>query len=149
MKRALPLILWFSLTVVVAILGCWLAMNFMADHRHLSAGEAHQWVHDQLRITAEQEERLGPMEKRYEDQKRHYTELMRLANRELAEAILVDKGSSPRVKTAVATIHEAMGHLQQATLDHVFEMKEVLTAEQYEKLLNLTANGLYELNHEH
>lgn len=36
----------------------------------------------------------------------------------------------------------AMGDLQKATLDHVFEMKSVLTPEQYKMLLALTAEGL-------
>jgi Spy/CpxP family protein refolding chaperone len=66
---------------------------------------------------------------------------------ELAQAILADKSDSPRVQSAIAKIHDAQGELQQATMRHVFEMKPVLAPEQYEKLLNLTANALYEVGH--
>ena len=71
-----------------------------------------------------------------------------LAKMALAHAILTDKAISPRFKAAVEKIHEAQGQLQNATLAHVFEMKAVLNEQQYDKLLNLTANALFEVNHE-
>ena len=66
---------------------------------------------------------------------------------ELAQAILQDKDNSPRVTVAIEKIQQAQGALQKATLQHVFEMKEALTPEQYQKLLNLTANALYQIEH--
>jgi Spy/CpxP family protein refolding chaperone len=68
------------------------------------------------------------------------------ANKELAEAIKQDQADSPRVSAAVETIHHAQGELQEATLEHVFEMKGVLTPEQYKRLLNLTADELNQVN---
>ena len=35
-----------------------------------------------------------------------------------------------------------MGKLQMLTIGHVFEMKEVLSPEQYQKLLSFTADAL-------
>jgi hypothetical protein len=67
-----------------------------------------------------------------------------LANSELAESILKDKSYSPSVEKSVAEIHSAMGQLQKATLEHIFELKEVLDAEQYERLIELTVQGLSE-----
>lgn len=110
-----------------------------------SATEAHDWIHKQLQLTPEQEEKLKPIEKKWAEQKKHLTELMRLTNMELAQNILEDKTYSTKVATAVEKIHAAQGELQKATLQHVFEMKKVLTSEQYQKLLNLTANALYQL----
>ena len=71
------------------------------------------------------------------------------ANRELAQTILEDRGESPRVRAAVAKIHDAMGQLQNATLEHVFEMKTVLTPVQYDRLLTLTAQALSETDDGH
>jgi Spy/CpxP family protein refolding chaperone len=71
---------------------------------------------------------------------------IRSANKELAEAIKQDQAASPRVSAAVEKIHHAQGKLQEATLEHVLEMKEVLTPEQYQKLLNLTADELNQVN---
>ncbi len=91
---------------------------------------------------------MAPLEQRYDEQKRHGSELIRLANMELAQAILTDKTDSPRVRAAIAKIHEAQGELQNATVQHVFEMRAVLQPEQYEKLLNLTADALYQVERE-
>ena len=44
---------------------------------------------------------------------------------------------------AIRSIHAAQAELQQATIDHVFEMRTALRPDQYDKLLNLTANALY------
>lgn len=133
--------------VAVAAGACFLTMRFTQSRSLMSHADAHQWIHTQLSLSVEQEKQLTTIEHRYYEEKKHYGELIRLANMELAQALLSDKGDSPRVKAAVAKIHDAQGQLQDATLKHVFEMKPVLRAEQYEKLLNLTANALYQVNH--
>ena len=109
--------------------------------------DAHHWIHTQIGLTAEQENQLVPIEQRYDEQRRHWSELIRVANTELAQAVLADEGDSPRVRAALAKIQEAQGQLQDATLRHVFEMKPVLRPEQYSKLLNLTANALSQPDH--
>ncbi len=108
------------------------------------AEDYHDWVHKNLNMTAEQEQRSQTSERRYEETKRHLEEVIRLANSDLAERILQDKSYSPSVEKSVAEIHSAVGLLQKATLEHIFELKEVLDAEQYERLIELTAEGLSE-----
>jgi hypothetical protein len=51
------------------------------------------------------------------------------------------------VEKSVAEIHSAMGQLQKATLEHIFELREVLDAPQYERLIELTVQGLSENTH--
>ena len=63
---------------------------------------------------------------------------------ELAQAILEDQGDSPKVAEILEKIHQSHGELQKVTLKHVFEMKKVLSPEQYKKLLDLTADALYQ-----
>ena len=111
--------------------------------------DAHRWIHTQLELTAQQEQELVPIEARYEEQRRQFRDLVRAANAELAQALLADEGESPRVKAAIAKIHDAQGQFQNATARHVFEMKPVLKPEQYRKLLDLTANALYQVDHAH
>ena len=41
-------------------------------------------------------------------------------------------------------IHHAMAELQKATIEHLFEMEDALTAEQYELLLQLAGDALDE-----
>lgn len=102
----------------------------------------HVWIHQELAMTDEQELRLEPSERRYEETKRHLTEVIRISNHELAIAIAEDRANSARVQAAVRRIHEAMGGLQQATLQHIFEMNEVLEPHQYDRLIELTKEAL-------
>ena len=44
----------------------------------------------------------------------------------------------------MARIQRVQGDLQQAVLDHVFDMRTVLTPEQYERLVQLTAKALHD-----
>ena len=146
MKRVLPVLALLLAVAVVASIACVLTARWTGA-AHRGHADAHHWVHTQLALTADQEKQLVPIEQRYDEQRRHFTELIRVANMELAQALLADEGDSPRVKAAIARIHEAQGQLQDATLRHVFEMKPVLTPEQYSKLLDLTANALSQADH--
>lgn len=116
----------------------------MQRPKYRDAADYHLWVHQELKLTTEQENVLHAVEERFAEKRKHLTEIIRLANMELAEAITKDRVNSPRVEATVEKIHSAQGELQKATMEHVFEMQPHLSAEQYERLLNLTANALYE-----
>ncbi len=145
MKRVLQLSGILIAVALVAGLACLLTARWTGK-RH---SDAHRWIHTQLGLTSKQESQLQPIEQRYDEQRRHFSEVIRIANTELGQALLADGGDSPRVKAAIAKIQEAQGQLQEATLRHVFEMKAVLRPEQYDKLLNLTANALYQVDRAH
>jgi len=127
---------------VVAALACLATMRWAPGRVH--AEDAHRRIHRQLGLSAAQEQALEPLEARFERRKAELSQAIREANGELARAIAEDKGDSPRVKAAVAKIHEALGQLQVATLEHVFDMKAALTPAQYDRLLDLTAHALSE-----
>lgn len=141
--RALKFVGLLVAVVVLAGISCWTAAHFLRAHPE---GRPHDWVHQELKLTAEQEALLVPMEARHAEAIRQGKEAMRRASDELAGAILADREDSPRVRASVEHIHVAMGDLQKATLGHIFEMKAVLTPEQYQKLLELTVQGLHEAN---
>lgn len=147
MKPALRVTVLLVAVAAIAILACWLTTRYIERHAQQKTTEAHVWIHTQLGINAEQDKELEPIEQRFEEKKKHYSELMRIANSELAQAILEDRADSPRVRAAVERIHHAMGELQNATLQHIFEMKPVLTTQQYDKLLQLTAEALSGAEH--
>ena len=147
MKRAPRGLIFLALVAVVACVACWLTAAYLNRSRHSNHGDAHAGIHTQLGITAEQGKALEPIEQRYAEQKKHYGEMLRIANAELGKAILEDRSDSERVKAVVARIHQAQGELQNATLQHIFEMKSVLTPPQYEKLLQATADALSTAEH--
>ncbi len=143
-----PLTLVVGVLLVVAISS---ALSFWISSRmqRIPAPEGHDWIHTQLGLTADQEKALEPIEKRYHERSRELQEQMRIGNLELAKAIVSDRSDSPRVRDAIAKIHTAMGDLQNAAIDHVFEMRSVLTPEQYDKLLHFTADALGNLDSPH
>jgi len=126
--------------------GLYIGQHFIGqprDHHADSAGW-HRMLHEKLQVTPEQITRLDEMEKRYQQRRRVLEEQLRLANMELADAIKADKSFSPRVQAATDKIHRVMGELQKATLEHLFEMRPILTDEQNRKLEQMVTDALYE-----
>ena len=147
MKNAARGLILLALVAAIAGAACWLTARYLNRAGYAEKGDAHSWIHTQLGITPEQDKALEPIEQRYAEQKKHYGEMLRITNGELGKAILEERSDSERVKAAVAQIHHAQGELQNATLQHIFEMKAMLTPPQYEKLLQSTADALSTAEH--
>lgn len=145
MTRWARLVGMFLTVALVAAAACLATLRWAPGR---APADAHQRIHRQLGLSSAEERALEPLEQRFEGRKRDLERALQDANRGLAQAILEDRGDSPRVRAAVTKIHDAMGQLQNATLEHVFEMKAVLTPPQYDRLLELTAHALSETDHE-
>jgi Spy/CpxP family protein refolding chaperone len=145
MKKSLQLFVILVVVAFVAVVACYIsARGFSRSHQ--STSTSHEWIHQQLGLTADEQKALEPIEEKFERRQRELTMEIREATRELAQAIKEDQTDSARVSSAVRKIHAAQGDLQKVTLQHVFEMKAILTPEQYQKLLKLTADALNEAN---
>ncbi|MFY8269353.1 MAG: periplasmic heavy metal sensor [Terrimicrobiaceae bacterium] len=140
--KLFPLLLGFAALALVAGVAYHFSVGFFVSGTPTRTEDYHAWIHSQLSLTPAQERLLQPSERRYEEARRHLEEVIRLANEELARSIAEDKGHSPRVEKAVEEIHTAMGELQRATLRHIFEMKDALSPAQYDRLMELTVDGL-------
>ncbi len=145
MKRPLQLLAMLIIVALVAAAACYVSARLFGP-LHSSVVDGHEWIHKQLELTQGELKALEPIETKFAEHQRDLLNEIRSANKELAEAIKHDQADSPRVSAAVEKIHHAQGKLQEATLEHVFEMKEVLTPEQYQKLLKLTADELNQVN---
>lgn len=95
-----------------------------------SAAGLHDMVHHDLNLSKDQEVKLEVTEERFAIHKSQLEARLKGANRALAEAISADKTNSPRVQAAIEEFHQAMGELQKLTIEHVFEMRALLTEEQ-------------------
>jgi len=141
MNRWIQLLLLFGVVVVTAGTAN-LVTSRLFYRRGPGLVSAHIQIHQKLGLTPEQEKKLEPIEQRFAQQKEQLLQSIRQANVQLAKAIREDKPNSSEITTAVAAIHAAQGELQKVTLDHVFEMNAVLQPEQYQRLLDLTAQAL-------
>jgi nickel and cobalt resistance protein CnrR len=145
MKRPLQLLAMLVVVALVSVGACVVTFTFFVPLRS-SDVPSHEWIHNQLNLTAEQEKELEPIEAEFQRRKRELLGQIASANNELAQVIKEDQGYSPHVSAAIEKIHHAQGELQEATLQHVFSMRAMLTREQYQKLLDLTADALSEIN---
>lgn len=121
-------ILTLVLTLVAAIGGTWIGARYIFDQRHQPS--LHEFVHEELKLTAEQKVRLEVLEQDFAVRRRAREAELRAANAELARAIQAQHAYSPEVQAAVERFHDAMGELQKETILHVLAMRNVLTPEQ-------------------
>lgn len=138
------LLLFAGTIIAVAAISCCVTLWCIQLWHSRHDGDAHMRIHTQLGITHEQEEKLHEFETRYQEERGRWLEKIKQANMELADAIREDGQYSPRVEAAVQRTQEGQRELKNVVLRHVFEMREVLDPEQYQKLLKLTAEALEE-----
>lgn len=90
----------------------------------------HTLIHRDLALDAGQERAMARLEADYAAAQARYGAEMDQDNRDLAQAIVAEKGYGPRVAAAVDRSHAAMGALQKETLQHLFAMRGVLRPDQ-------------------
>jgi hypothetical protein len=90
-------------------------------------------MHRELGLSAEQDAAIEKIEARYARRKSALEAEMRAATRDIAAAVSEDASYTPRVQSAVDHFHTTMGELQRATIQHVFEMRAVLSPQQQRK----------------
>jgi len=137
------LISFFAAVVIVAALSSYLTLNWADQSSALLQTEsAHQWLHEKLQITKSQHAALEPIESRFAQQQERYTTALHQANQHLATLIGEDKEFTPRVAAAVEQVHHCMGDLQKLSIEHLLEMRTVLTHAQGDQLLTLAQQAL-------
>jgi nickel and cobalt resistance protein CnrR len=120
------------------------------EHARSSAGltaadseeRFHDWVHEHLSITPEQDAALHSTEQAFADRRRSLRTALHTANESLRAAILRDHSDSAAVQQAVQHLAAAQAALQQATLEHLFEMADKLDAARREQLLHWLHDSL-------
>lgn len=132
-----------AVTIVIAFLAGLAGMGlgrlvFAPQHR----ASLHEVLHDELDLTQIQDQQIEVLERDFATRRRTLEVEMRAANAELAAAMREEHEYGPRVTAAVERFHAAMGELQSATMEHVFAMREVLTAEQRTEFDAIVASAL-------
>ncbi|MFC0203277.1 heavy metal resistance protein [Sphingobium sp. GW456-12-10-14-TSB1] len=117
------------LTFAAALAGVVIGRLYVVPQKPVE-NELHELLHSQLRIDAEQHERLDVIEKKFAIRRRALEAELRADNVRLAEAIEIEHGYGPKVAAAVDRSHQAMGELQKETLEHIFSMRAVLRPDQ-------------------
>lgn len=121
-------ILTVLLAAVAAGLGAWGGATYVL--RAQREPSLHEFVHDSLNLSAEQQRKLQALEREFSVTRSAREAELRLANAELAAAINAKHQYSPEVRTAIEHFHDVMGELQKETVIHVVHMRTILTPEQ-------------------
>ena len=130
-----------ALTVVAAAAGGWMGVHYGLQHA-AHASSLDELVHHELKLNADQQQRLAAMEGSFAARRKILEGEMRSANRELAAAILTEHRYGPQVEQAVAHFHAAMKTLQDETIMHVMAMRSVLTPQQAQQFDHTVAKAL-------
>lgn len=141
-NRFIPVLL---LLLAVGAISAIISLAIVRANRVPEIADTQQfdsWLHKQLGITKEQESAMAADERKFHDRQLELVGKVQDLNRDLAQAIMEEKGDTPRVQQIIEQIQQTQGELQDVTIGHVFDMKQYLTPEQYEKLLKLTADAL-------
>lgn len=140
--RSVPrTILFLALVIAVAAVSALISARVIRSDSSASL-DAHQWLHDQLKLSSAQDEKMAPAEKRFLAQRTKLIEEIRSANRDLAAAIRAEGRWSPAVEAAIERGLRAQGELQRATVRHCLEISDYLTPEQTKRFLHVTAEAL-------
>ena len=130
-----------ALALAAGVAGVWLGSQLLAP-RPAAENSLHTLMHDQLSLSAQQEQDLEAIEKTFAERRQLLENEMRKANAELASAIRISETAGPEVEAAVHHFHDAMGELQSATINHVFAMRRVLSPEQRTRFDEIIAKAL-------
>ena len=121
------IVLAVLLAALAGTLGA-LAADQWANHE--TGTGLHDFVHDELTLTSDQEQRLDALEARFAVERARLEGSARAANARLAQAMDNEHEYGPEVGAAIDEVHARMGDLQKATVRHVFDMREILDPEQ-------------------
>lgn len=137
-------LIFFALFLFLIVGGGLFIGDYFQKTTEAHGGHSHQNFHQMLNLTPAQYSDLRPIEKRFEEKKALYENQIHLANMELGDIMRQEKSYTPKVQAAVKKVHRAMGHLQEATLVHFFEMRAILDEEQAHILDDYAADAMHE-----
>jgi len=115
--------------LLAALAGCLGAIAADRWANHEAGSGLHDFVHDELTLTTDQEQRLDALEARFAVERARLEGSARAANARLAQAMENEHEYGPEVSAAIDEVHARMGDLQKATVRHVFDMREILEPE--------------------
>lgn len=140
------IILFLLLVVAVAAVSAWCSARFAARCGGCAPARtacgAHDWLHEKLQLTPAQSKELEPIEARFHERYSKASGELAEANRELAGILGRTDSFSPDVAAAIEKVHHRMGELQKLSIEHLYDMRPVLTPEQNKRLLQYAQQAL-------
>ena len=134
------IIILLALALAAGWLGSYCASYW--SQRNVETHSIHSFVHDELDLTDSQLVQLEKLEANFTVKQKSLELSLRAANADLAAAMEAEHEYGPKVSLAIETVHEKMGALQKATVEHIFNMRRLLTDEQQKAFDARVGNAL-------
>ena len=107
-----------------------------------TTGDLHAWMHEQLRVSDAQHEKLTPFETAFTEASQQLNLEISAAEQQLAAAVQSSTRDKSQINEALERLDQAHAQLRRLTLDHFFVMEQHLDPEQAERLRQWTHDSL-------
>lgn len=144
-KQHLKATLFLIILLLTAFGGLYLGQTLLHLNQQTTTSNTNNWhqrLHQNLDLSIEQHKKLDVIESKFNSRQKELEKNIKQANRKLAQAFRTEKKYGASVVDATNQIHHHMGDLQKATLEHLFEMRSILTEEQNKKLDQMVSDAL-------
>jgi Spy/CpxP family protein refolding chaperone len=140
MSRSRLVLLVILSAAISAGLTAWVSRRWFpqiettAHQEHLpEKRDFHQWLHDQLKFTPEQQAKLEPVEARFDQERASIQEKLAALSGELAHALGDSSKTSQDLQPLITERHRLQGELQKLLMAHLLEKRALLTPAQQEQ----------------
>ena len=133
---------FFVLVIVLAAASCFITIKLLRENSPQRDFDAHTWLHQKLNLSENEDALIAATEEIFRPEVSALRKKLNETNEELARILLEEKSYSEKVRKVVRKIHHIQGDLQNTTIEHFFNMYEVLNSEKKEILLGLATDSL-------
>jgi hypothetical protein len=142
-RKILAFLLLFGLMATASLVTlATLELMPRADWSQHDAADGHQWLHEELGLTAEEALAVDAFEAPYRAERARLSDEFKERIDRLAALLRESDEITPEVTHAVHELHLVHGQLQELSIRHYFEMLGVLPPEKQEKLRKLAVEAL-------
>lgn len=139
-------ILAFALVMIALCVGAsivtakWFAPSKSDWEQDMTHG--HDWLHEALNLTEREKASIDAFEGEYRNQRDLLHKEFNSRILELREILVANDRYVPEVNAAIHRIHETHGKLQELSIQHYYDMLNVLPDDKQEKLRQLAVKAL-------
>lgn len=118
----------------------WFSMS-QDDWNH-DMTHGHNWLHEVLDLTETEELSIDAFEDDYRSERNRLVEEFDSRVADLSQILVSSDQYVPEVDAAIHRLHEVHGELQELSIQHYYDMLNVLPAEKQDKLRQLAVKAL-------
>jgi Spy/CpxP family protein refolding chaperone len=102
----------------------------------------HHWLHEALELTEQEEAAIDAFEGDYRSERERLVKEFNSRVGDLRQILVSNDQYVPEVDAAIHRLHEVHGELQELSIQHYYDMLNVLPPEKKDKLRQLAVKAL-------